>query len=272
MALILAGLAFAGATWERAHAHQGALLLPAAPTRAALRELVRDLAEAAVSGALPPDAGRRADALHLEIEREGEVVYLADQPGFDRGATLLALRLGPLERELVLQAPHPLSDEHTGALVGGLFDLGQVRAASIATNHRAGPDADPSALDRSWLSVVGKGLADALPDAVFVQLHGFDPATSDADAVLSPGRGRPDLEDWAAALRTVAQGLGALDLRTGEEVPALAALDNAQGRWMARHRRAWWHLELGAELRGELRKTRGARLRLRDALLALEPW
>jgi hypothetical protein len=257
-------------TWDRAEGLQvrEGYVLPAPATRKTMRTLVRDLAWAAPTGTVPPGLAETAASIGMRILVDGDVAVLFD--AHPRGGALLALRLGPLPTDLVLQAPHPLSDENTGALVGSMFDLGGVRAACIATNHRAdGRDADPSGLGRSWLSVMTQGLADGLPNAVFVQIHGFDPDTSPADAVLSPGDRFASLEAWSEALRHVAVGLRADDVRTGEEVPDLAALDNAQGRWLARHGRVFWHIELSAEMRKRLRKERRSRAHFRDELIRM---
>lgn len=272
--LFLLGLAraYASPTWELALVHQSPqhYVLPSAATRGALRELVRRLAEAAPGGTLPGDAAERADALGLRLDVDGPLVWLHDPDGHDRGAGVLALRLGPLDQELVVEAPHPTTDENTGAITAALFDAGDVRAACIATSNRnSGPGSDPADLTRSWMSVMTLGLADALDRPTFVQLHGFEPDTSDADAVLSPGVGSVDAATWRTALRAVAVGLGVADVRTGDEVPDLAARDNAQGKLLARRGLPFWHLELSASTREALRKSRARRDTLLEQLLAL---
>lgn len=272
MILLAIGLAWGDpGTWERARSHQSDhLALPAALTRAQTRELIRDLAEAAPGGTLPPTLAEEAARVGLQLEQVGDVVYLSDRPRLDRGAGFLAMRLGPLTTELVLEAPHPMSDENTGSIVGGIFDLGEVRVACFATNARdAGRNADPVDLGRSWLSVMTHGLADGLQDPLFVQVHGFDPSTSVADAVLSPGVRFVEPDEWATAFRRIAVGLAASDIRGPEEVPNLAAHDNMQGRILARRGLRFWHLELSASLREGLRVNRSNRLALRDQLLLL---
>ena len=251
-------------------------VLPPPATRAAYSALVADLAEAASGGTVPSDAAARAQALDLTLVADGTALYLCEPVEHMRGAGVVAIRLGPLTEELVVEAPHPLADIRTGAITGLLFDRGDVRAAVIATVHRrAGLDADPSASSTSWLGTATDGLARGLEDAMFIQIHGFEGGTTDADAVVSAGVATPGHEAYAQAVRRVAVGIGADDVRNAEDVPALAATKNAQGRYLAEHRLRFWHIELSEPVRTALWSSESRRTEFGDQLLLLagnEPW
>ncbi len=269
MFLLFATLGHAG-TWELVRERRSELA-PATPTpaeRLAYAALVRDLARAAPAGTLPTDAHTRAGALGLELLRKDDVAWLVER-GEPRGVGLVALRVGPLAEDLVVQAPHPFSDLHTGAVTAAMFDAGELRAACIATVHRnAGPGADPAHAPESWFQSATDGLAEALDDPLFVQLHGFAPTTSDADAVLSAGGARLPADRLADAMTRIGVALGAADVRSGADVPALAARGNVQGRLLAGRAR-FLHLEISARLRAVLGEEPGLRAALSDALLLI---
>ncbi|MCB9760736.1 MAG: hypothetical protein H6739_12920 [Alphaproteobacteria bacterium] len=235
--------------------------------RAALVELVEVLARAAPRGAVPDDdAGERANALGMLWLRDGDVAWIAEVQGSPRGYGALGLRLGPLDAELVLQTPHPRADLHTGDIATALFMGGGVRALSIATTHRrTARDAahDPA----SPMQAVTQGLAAGLADPLFVQLHGFAEATSDADAVLSGGATRWTEAALACARVRVGAALHA-EVRSGEQVPALAAQTNVQGQ-LLKDRARLLHLELSLPQRQVLRDDADRQAALRDALLAV---
>ncbi|MSP56550.1 MAG: hypothetical protein EXR69_13265 [Myxococcales bacterium] len=261
-----------GATWELAYVRQQDTdyVLPSRATRADYSALVADLAAAAPGGSIPADASARALQLDLLLVQDGQAVFLFEPLEHLRGAGVVALRLGPLSEEVVLEAPHPLADIRTGAITGGLFDRGEIRAAVIATVHRrAGPDADPAASQTSWLGSATEGLARGLDDAMFVQLHGFDGSSTDADAVISAGTAQPGHEAYTLAVRHLALAIGESDVRTGEDVPALAATRNAQGRWLASRGLRFWHVELSEPVRSMLGGSEAARSTFADQLLLL---
>lgn len=261
-----------GATWELAYVRQQDVdyVLPSPETRAAYSGLIADLAEAAPGGSVPAGAGGRAVELDLLLVQDARAVFLFEPLEHMRGAGVVAIRLGPLSEELVLEAPHPLADIRTGAITGGLFDRGEIRAAVIATVHRrAGPDADPAASQTSWLGSATEGLARGLDDAMFVQLHGFEGSSTDADAVISAGTAEPGHEAYSLAVRHLAEGIGESDVRTGEDVPALAATRNAQGRWLAGRGLRFWHIELSEPVRSMLGSSEAALSTFADQLLLL---
>lgn len=253
--LLGAALAAGPETWPlaREQAAEGAPLPPTGAERAAFVALLGGLARAAPAGVVPAGAEAAAASLGLSLRRDGDRLWVEEAgAGPRRGVGVYALRLGPLPREVVLQAPHPTTDLHTGAIVGALFDRGGVRAAAFATTRRdAGEGADAAHAPESWFQSATQALGEGLLQPLLVQVHGFGADTTDADAVLSLGPGRaapPTLERLRAAL---AQALGGV-VRTGDEVPALAARQNAQGRLLA-DRARFLHVELSLPQRERLR-------------------
>lgn len=253
-------------TWERVasvRAGEG-FALPDVQQRAALAELVADLATAAPRGELPARLGPRATELGLQLSIQEDRVWLHEDPEAPTGLGLLALRLGPLPSEVVLQAPHPFYDLGTGEIVATMFDEGGVRAAVIATVHRkAAPASDMSHSPTSGFQALTLALGDALVEPVVVQLHGFSDQTSASDVVLSEGSSRWwRLEEVGLRLSTA---LSVQDLRLGTEVPELAARYNVQGLALA-DRSRFLHIELDRALRDQLRESDTLRASLRGAL------
>lgn len=264
-------------TWQRAKAvRTRAPELPDPDQRLAMTELVTDLLRAAPSGRVPAGAVEAAEALGLQVETDGKALWLYEGRADGRGDGLFAVHLGPLERELVLQAPHPISDQHTGAIVGRIFDDSllradpapglAVRAVVIATAHRAATEAsDPSRQPELLFQAATDALDLALVDPLVVQIHGFDPQTSPADGVVSDGMARSGGRLEARARSRLAVAMGLPDLRGPEEVPELAAMKNVQARLLA-DRVRFLHLELSADLRDRIRNEAEARLAFRLAL------
>jgi hypothetical protein len=263
--------AFAG-TWDavRDHRSDDPFVPPMPDQRAAFSALVSDVVRLAPGGNLPPDLQDRAATLGFEVVdgRAGTVV-LADCTGELRGAGLFAIRLGPLPTEIVLQAPHPFYDKGTGEIASELFDAGGVRALTVATANRyVAPGSDPAHTPTSWFQAATDGLADGLPEPLFVQLHGFAEGTTEANAVLSEGPTHLDAVRLRSAADAVAMALRCTDLRTGDAVPELAARTNAQGLLLV-DRAAFLHLELSPQVRQELLIDAEDRARLSLALASI---
>lgn len=288
-ALILAGFTRAAlggdtaGTWSRVLALRAddRFTVPDGLRWARYAALVRDLALAAPSGALPPDASARAAALDLTLERQGDVIWLADRLETRSGDALLALRLGPLSGDLVLEAPHPWFDRGTAEIAAALFDAGGVRAALIGTAHRrAGdrlaPDAsDPTRNPDLLFQAATLGLSEALRDPLFVQLHGFGEETTDADAVLSTGRARVGSAEYDRERAAVSGALSAAlgrpaSVADAAQVRALAASRNVQAAMLAGTAR-FLHIEISSDLRATLVARDDLRALLGEALMSLAP-
>jgi len=255
--------------------------LPAASERLALGELYRELLQAAPSGRVPAEARSLAGDLGLRLHREGPVLWLRERGDPLRGLGLVAVRLGPLPAEVVVEAPHPFHDSDTGAIVGRLFDdaartdtagpdsaeddappTPAVRAVFIATAERDALDGgDPTDATTHPLQVFTDAVARALVRPLVVQIHGFSPRTTPADAVVSVGRSQSGGDLELRAREALATTLHVPDVRGPDEVPRLAAGTNVQGRLLAERAR-FLHLELDAAQRRILR----TRLRSRGDL------
>ena len=244
---------------------------PSIAERATYAALVRDLLRDAERGQVPATLAARAAALGFAITVDGDVATLAEIPDRRRGAGLVAVRLGPLDREVVLQAPHPYHDRGTGPLAGALFDAGGFRAVAVATaNRSAAPGADVAHAPESWFQAATDGAAQALQAPLFFQLHGFAASTSDACAVLSEGPTRQAPVSLRDAATTLAAALACDPVRTGAEVPALAARSNVQGLLLI-DRADFLHLELSAAVRDTLAADPAAASRFAGAIQSLAP-
>lgn len=243
--------------------------LPSESERVAFELVVADLAREAPSGRIPADAPTRLRELGLELVRSGDVAWIVEEAAHTRGFGLLALRLGELEAEVVLQAPHPFSDLRTGVIASEMFDAGRIRAVWIATAHRdAAPGADPSATPDSALQAVTIALSRSLPSPLFVQLHGFDPATAPIDVVISEGATRVSPAALDRAAERLATALEADAWATGATVPALAARKNAQGAVLV-DRARFLHVEMSRDTREALARDATSRDRLAAAVVEL---
>ncbi len=264
-ALLWTGVAHA-ATWERVESARDdeGFTLPSPETRLELTALAAALTRDAVRGELDPSLSARAAALGLRLDVADGVAWLADAEETRRGTGLLAVRIGPMPAELVLQAPHPFYDLGTGPIVALMFDEGLARAAMLATVHRKAASAsDASHSPEGGFQALTVGVAQALTDPLFVQLHGFGGSTSDAQLVVSEGSARWwKLPEVGAA---VGAALGATDVRFGQDEPALAARQNVQGMVLADTSR-FLHLELDKASRDALKEDAARRLALADAL------
>jgi hypothetical protein len=270
--MVWSACALAG-TWSTADALRAddRFAPPTVAERATYAALVRDLLRDAERGQLPASLGERAADLGFALSVSGEIATLAEIPDRRRGAGLVAVRLGPLDREVVLQAPHPYHDRGTGALAGGLFDAGGFRAVTVATaNRSAAPGADVAHAPESWFQAATDGAAQALQQPLFFQIHGFAASTSDACAVLSEGPTRLAPASLRGAATTLGVALACDPVRTGDEVPALAARSNVQGLLLI-DRAAFLHLELSPAVRETLADDPTAASRLAGAIRALAP-
>lgn len=238
-----------------------------AATQAGYASVVHGMADAARSG--QPTQSLRAAAASLGFELVDADGRLELWPASSQvaAAGVLILRRGMLPAELVVAAPHPFHDAGTGQIATSIFDGAPVRGLYLATQDRyASPDADPAHSTEHALQAATATLADALPGAWFVQIHGFGPTTSLAAAVVSDGAAALPGALMAGAVAAVSQALGVADVRTGREVPALAGRTNVQGA-MLRDRARFLHVELGQQLREQLRRRPAQCLQLALALV-----
>lgn len=180
---------------------------------------------------------------------------------------------------LAITAPHRGSDRHTGTLAAALFAETSARAAGWNSAPRRASAACPNALDITrekghLFSAFALGFAQAVPDGLFVQLHGFDRerrdtlAAREAGMILSNGTGEPDarLYDLADCL-SIAFAPTPVLVYPGD-TPELGALSNAQGQLL---REAGFggfvHIEISADLRAAMVEEVDLRARLGACLV-----
>ena len=243
IAVIAAGVAFAGTTWEDARAARGdAISATTLAERGARTEVLLDLVRSAPSGKVPDDVLDRAKAAGLSVVRNAEALEVSEISHGSEG--FYAIRLGP-SPAVACAAPHPAYDKGTGEIVASLFDLGTCRLALFATAPRDVIDLAHAA-DTLFQSLSGR-LPEVVGNLWMVQVHGFAPETANGDAVLSDGAATLDPSELARARNALAAATG-WTIADGGEVPALAARKNAQSKALA-HQARFLHVEISAERR-----------------------
>lgn len=223
---------------------------------------------------VPVQAGRR-------------VTVVRELPGIRAGGGVYAIAPGPASKGgLVLQTPHSFFDRRTREIGLALFEQGLGRAFLCNTVHRhrpavggaAGAIADVAHGEGNFFHAATLGLAQVWPEAIFVQLHGFEngrrssSAGAFADFVLADGRragGAHALLERAAAAFEQEFGQAAVAVH-GRDTTELAATGNAQGRALnARATDHFLHVEISATMRERLASDAETLAKLRKALSAL---
>lgn len=163
----------------------------------------------------------------------------------------------PKRENLVLAAPHVLHDQKTGYQAAYVFRRNVGKALFLSGAHRCDTD-EPSSCDgtttscstdyapyrvsdvphnvNSMFQVTTENLYDALPNSVFVQLHGFGKESTDPYVILSNGTNKTPAKDYVAELR---DALYEEDNTLTFKIPHIdinwtryAAFDNTQGRYI----------------------------------------
>jgi len=163
----------------------------------------------------------------------------------------------PKRENLVLAAPHVLHDQKTGYQAAFAYRRNVGKALFLSGAHRCDTD-EPSPCDgttrscspnsqtyrisdvphnvNSVFQITTENLYDALPNSVFVQLHGFGKEPSDPYVILSNGTNKTPAKDYVAELR---DALYEEDNTLTFKIPHIdinwtryAAFDNTQGRYI----------------------------------------
>jgi len=256
--------------WERARTARAeqAFVLPSAENRMGLSGLCADLVRFAPLGAVPDGAAERAETLGYRLEQEGDRVWLTDASG--TGGVLVGVRLGPLPQELILQAPHPYFDLHTGKLASALYDEHDVRVVVLSLSHRELAEGSDAAHSPGHaLTAATLGLTHGLERPLVVQLHGFGMREGrDAAVYLSGGQTWWSSDELGQAMETLSVGLGGVVVAQGDASNGLAGRTNTQGRLLAGRGRLLL-VELDRGLRDRLLVEDAARVLLGSALATL---
>lgn len=254
--IVLCSLAFGFSPWEAVKTVRvreiGEVHPATVEQRLALDTLIQAVVRAAPSGGLSEALVAEASALGCSLRVDGQLAVLSGRPGW----ALLVVRLGNAS-PWILEAPHPWYDLGTGDLTEKLFLESDARAAVFATTHRAlGPETDAAHAVEGTFHTVTLALVESMEEPVVVQIHGFGPGHTDADAVVG---------GWGAdalANSLVAAGWGAVD---GSVVPALGGRTNVTVRALT-GRAPVAHLELSKARRKALRREPADRAVLWTAL------
>jgi hypothetical protein len=252
------------ALWRAVEAlrHDGAYRDASAWRRAQVRALTGDLVRGLDSGVVPEGAIRRAADADLRLHAAEAWVLLTSLP--ENADGFIAVHRGPGGPPLILEAPHAWYDRGTGRLACMLFEGGVGRALLVNTAHRESPSqgdlsggtqdlgSDVAHRPASVFQAATLGAADALNDPLVVQIHGFSAEHGSWAAVVSEGPTLSPARHLAQAQASLAPLLARWGpVATGDQVPALAARTNSQGKALAGQAR-FLHVELSAEVRAAL--------------------
>lgn len=234
--LFWSAIALAGPTaLERVQAVRAdaSFALPTIDENAALSELCADIMRLAPQGQAPPDLEARAAAAGYTATLGDGRVWLTD--GKSRGGGVLGVRLGPLDHEVLLQAPHPFFDQKTGAIVSDMFDEQPIRAVLFASAQRyVAPEADAAHVPMHAFNAATDGLVRGSPQLLVVQIHGFA-ARSDrtANIYVSGGRSWWTPTQFATMQQALQDALPGRNIQEGGAENGLAGVTNTQARLLA---------------------------------------
>ena len=232
-----------------------------------------------------PEAVRAG--MRLETWELGGQTYWALLEADDarRGAGAYVFRVGAVPEDdypaILLEAPHAEHDVGSGEIAASLFFLPaegkRPRALFVNTIHRyqvepgrrqkrADNPADVAHNPDHLFSAMTDAAAAALGDVVVLQIHGFADAVDDSEdarvpagtqAVVSAGDRAGSTPTSSAFATELNRAIGGGVRRFPEDVQALGATTNAQGRLLAARKGARFvHVELSADLRKSLRASK----------------
>lgn len=184
----------------------------------------------------------------------------------------------------VLQAPHALSDQHTGAIATGLFAGGQFAAGAWSTAPRRYQDDDEGEVDAdmahrpdSYFVAFSRAAALSRPASAILQLHGFaadqrkTEAGRGAGVIVSAGQRQPTPAAESIA-RCLGEAFAEPVLLYPVQVKELGGLTNQIGQTLRTLGNAGFvHLELARPLREQLRRDVESRQRFGACLAGARP-
>ncbi|NVB42892.1 hypothetical protein G6O69_34040 [Pseudenhygromyxa sp. WMMC2535] len=261
-----------------------------------LEALVDLLMRRAEQGELRRGEARRALAMAARVglelssvetqagQRRMQLWMLREAGERRRGLGAYLIRRGPLGvrgDELILQAPHPFFDRHTGVIALHLFlEQGASRALFVGSIHRyrradgskrrdpAGDNpADPAhSLDHPFARVSATLLRRR--KIQLIQLHGFarDAEAGEPEIIVSAGSELPNHASAAVEIGLLT-ALESVDTsHYGISVERLGGTTNVQGRAARAAKRCFVHIELSEGLRERLLSEAWTRARFGRAL------
>lgn len=228
--------------------------LPTEPLNEAQYEALVDAAETvlrALAAGRVREAEREARALRsagLSFVRldVADTIALVDLEGGGGG---YVFRVGPVDAEVILQAPHRFFDTLTGPIARYAFASARGRAFFFNSTHRH-RSLDVAHVPRTTFAALTEAAVRAFVMPVIVQLHGFD-RDVDVEAIVSAGTSDSERARDRALLAL--QSLGFSPVSFPQEIDILGGTDNIQGE-MARVRGIGFvHIELSHAARERLR-------------------
>ena len=161
-----------------------------------------------------------------------------------RGAGGYVFRLGAVERELVVQAPHSYHDLHTAEIAFGMFNTESIRGFYFNTAHRE--HCDVAHVETTPFELFTTAFVSTSDSAIVLQVHGFDNPGVGHEAIVSNGTKSPDQVSVEFSHRFDAALYGPGTRRYGATTNTIGAAVRAQGANFV-------HLELSREAREGLR-------------------
>ena len=182
----------------------------------------------------------------------------------DRGGGYYQLRPGS-GKEVFIQAPHRFFDRMTKQIALRLFQQGPFRGVAWNSKHRyhpavaKGTSSDLAHMENSPFTAQGRAIAKLYPEAVLVQLHGFDKAGKQrkrsavsADLIVSSGSRRPSLRATRLAECLANGSFGVVRLYP-RDVQVLGGTSNVTGTALAAMGFGGFiHIEMAIEIRQRL--------------------
>lgn len=227
----------------------------------ARRDAIAEAVEALLASA-PPTVPVGYDRVRLR-DGGGPLVALAEAGSPRRGDGLYVVRLGR-RAPLVIEAPHPVSDQSSELVAAEVFADTEAEALLVAGTRRdaaPGGSADAAHAESTAFAAVDQRLS--VPGVTVVQIHGFATANHPGypQVVLSDSTPRPGL--WLSAVARALQAAGfSTCVFDGSVCRELGATRNVE----AAHAHASGARFLHVELAEGLRQSFDARQRVSAAL------
>ena len=215
--------------------------------------------------------GLKIDTFHSDTDK----FWFIYEPQKGKGHGAIAIRCGKAS-DIVLQAPHAIYDQWTGAIVRDLFASHPFRMAMWNTTHRykanQGTDKDqadhPADVAHNRDSVFHQVSLQLLLNTPlrFAQFHGFA-QDSDWEIILSLGAEDAQATQLASRLKPLSEAVGLY----GSTASILGATTNVLAKAVSTEERGRFvHIELNKALRETLKADSAKKQTLAEALK--QPW
>ncbi len=246
------------------------------------REWMRGAGEGARAGKNPVD--KAPGGFVAQAAGDRGVWLVSERPDARRGAGAFALRIGDAV-PLIVEAPHTFFDEGTLPIAMEVFDGHKARALLINTVHRnnakrkgahgeeastkegeGGSESDMAHASKTFYLGAHEALTLANPDAIAIQIHGFDDASAPGvHVILSAAKTGTNIKPIADSLGKVLEPERVK--MYPEQIRTLGGTTNVQAKASGRMSRRFVHMELSGTLRHQLVADASLRGRFVEALV-----